>query len=691
MKTEITNKSGAPRLLIDGKLTPPMIYCLSDFPAAASNTAYAHKNIKLFSDAGIDQVCVDTGLHIGWHKTLPFEPDAMISEIASALEANKNAKVFVRLHMNPPYWWLRDNPDECVLYRTAEGDIPGIDDGEQDRLIRNDSSHHMRVSLASEKWLAESCEKLELLLEALKGTPEGNALVAIQPACGIYGEWHQWGCDVSEPMKRHFRDYLRNKYGTVESLRAAYNDDNVDFDSIEFHPETSRPGDDGFFRDPRLSRVTFDSQDSIQNTPPEAILRFAKVIKRIMPDILVGAFYGYYLGTGGNNMTIGGHLRVDRLYEEKGLIDFLAGPFCYMENRNPDGIPMQRGLLESSRLRGMLWLTEMDQHPTSVERLGGDISKKDETIAVLRRNVVQPLFSGQGLWFYDHRVIPKFLVDHPELAGAASLYRKTGWWEDDYLQDEIRSLKGIADRLCEKEYHPVADVLLVYDTDSYYCRAKVFDYDYKIQEAVARSGVVYDSIYLKELEIAELDRYRCVIFVNCYMMTKEKRETMRRLTAGKTRVFLYAEGFCDGDGLSVEALSETIGMKLRRSEGGCKLTGQGLLDGVSVDIPKDSLKPFFVLDGEAEILGRLENGEVGAARNGDDFWLCTPRLTRELIEPIIKQSGAHIYSDSGDPILACEGFLAINSHSGGSRVITLRDGRKLGISLRPDTTYIVEE
>ena len=187
---------------------------------------------------------------------------------------------------------------------------------------------------------------------------------------------------------------------------------------------------------------------------------------------------------------------------------------------------------------------------------------------------------------------------------------------------------------------------------------------------------------------AELNRYKCVIFANCYRMTPETREKVRALTAGKTRVWLYAQGYCDAKTLSVDALSETVGMKLKRSDGGKQLTGQGILEGVSADIPKDSLKPFFVLDCDAEILGTLENGEIGAARCGDDFWLCTPRLTRELIEPMIKQSGAHIWCDSGDPVMACNSYAAINTATGGERVVNFPDGRKVVPMLKQFDTVI---
>ena len=208
--------------------------------------------------------------------------------------------------------------------------------------------------------------------------------------------------------------------------------------------------------------------------------------------------------------------------------------------------------------------------------------------------------------------------------------------------------------------------------------------------------MVYDGIYANELEIAELDRYKCIIFANDYMMTPERREKFRKLTAGKTRIWLYAQGYCDGKTLAVENLSDTVGMKLKRSEGAEELIGRGLLDGVSVGIPKDSLKPFFAVDDEDAIpLGVTGNGEICAAmKKYDDgtvdCWIATPKLTRELIEPMIKASGAHIWCGSGDPILACGGFAAINSPAGGHRGITLPDGKMVELELEPFTTEVIE-
>ena len=162
---KIVNRKGYPELLIDGVSVVPIVYALSDFPGAKSNTVYAQRNIRNFGEQGINIVALDTELRLGWRKNLPFDPEPLISEISDALEAHENAKFIIRLHINAPYWWCRDYPEECVLYRTPDGDVPGIDNGEDYiRLIRGDKLNEFRASPASEKFMSEACENIRIFL-----------------------------------------------------------------------------------------------------------------------------------------------------------------------------------------------------------------------------------------------------------------------------------------------------------------------------------------------------------------------------------------------------------------------------------------------------------------------------------------------------------------------------------------------
>ncbi len=689
--SEIRQEHGVPALYINGKRELPIVYGVSDFPAANSNTVQAQRNIRNFAQQGVHLVQVDSNLLLGWHRITPFEGDALKAEIAGALDANPNAGVILRLHMNPPYWWMRDNPDELVIYREEDGrDVPGLDNGESDRLIRDDDSHHMRVSLASEKWKAEAGYVLTALCDQLDGTKEGDALVGIQVACGVYGEWHQWGVDCSKPMQVRFRRYLREKYGTEENLQAAWNQPSVTFDTAIFSPETTRPGDDGIFRDPSKAQNTIDAQETVQRAGPEAILHFCRIIKEKMPHVLAGAFYGYYQGCGQKNICIRGHLMPELLYKAGGVVDFLCGPFPYLDNRKPEGIPLQRGLLESARLRGMLWLTEMDQHPMGTEYfIGGDPALRHITVAQLRRNVLQPLLSGQGMWYYDHRIIPRLVDPNGQNSEAGSVYRKNGWWDTPELMQEIGRLLALSETYLLKEYKPVADVLIVYDPKVHFALSDSPDMVYPLVEAIARCGAVYDCIYLNELDMAELDRYRCVILFNEWWMSMEQRKKMQRLLKDKPTVWLYAPGYC-GETPETAHISNTVGMQICKTENENEcFTPEGRILPHKID----AVPQFAICDKTVEPLAvYAQSGKIAAARKGNTWYFAGVLPDKMLMRRIFEETGVHMYIKNGnDPVLAGNNLVAVNTTVGGEMTLHFRSDRTITVQLPPYTTAVFDD
>lgn len=693
MKSSIVDsRDGSVALYIDGQKTPPVLLGLSDIPGSSTNTAYAQKTIRQFADAGVNLICADSDLHLGWFKQSPFEWEPIQEEIAAAILANPNVGVILRLHVNPPYFWMRDNPEECVLYADKEGvGHEGIDDGESYRTIRMDANKHLRVSLASEKWLQEAGERLRILCENIWDTEEGRALVGIQVACGKNGEWHQWGADCSRPMERRFRRLLREEYGTVEALREAWGDPSVTFENARFNPSPEQDADEGNFRHPVKSRAIMDAQKAVQIAVPEAILHFCRIIKESFGrPILTGAFYGYYMGTGGDLLSpIEGHLYPDLIYQNRHLVDFLCAPAPYRRNRQFTHAPMQRGLLESNRLRNVLWLTEMDVHPVGTDDfIGGDLNRMDETIAKLRRDVMLPILAGQGVWYYDHRVVFRQRVCKNPY--CSSLFRKFGWWDNPRLLAEIDMMQKLTRRALEKPYKSEADVLFVYVPDTEYSVAHYVQKEEKecmIHDAVSHAGVCYDVIYDNELAVCELDRYKCVFFPNAYALSPEKREKLRALTEGKTRVWFYADGFSDGRTLSDESISATVGLHVVRTDKtDCAYSSE---DGERIE--DADVSPNFAIDDEkAEVLARFDSGRVAAARKGDDVYFALPMLDIANAKKILKASGAHIYTGSGETVLGGGGMLMLCSPTGGARTLTLRSGKEISVVLPPMTTAIFD-
>ena len=684
MAITVQNVKGSAKLCESGQELVPILYALSDFPGAAANTHYAYTNIQSFMREGIHLVCADSTLGVGWHKTRPYDPEAVIAEIEAVMDANPDARVFLRLHLNPPYWWLRDHPEECVVYRTEDGDIFGIDDGEQDRLIRGDDSTSLRVSLASKRWQTEAAEKLVMLLNAIKGTRAGRGLVAIQIAAGMFGEWHAWGrcvADVSHPMQENFKAYLEECYPDEQALRAAWADSCVSFDTARYSPEPFAPYDVGCFRDPSKSQRIIDSQKANQKAVTDAILHFAAVVKRTLPELLCGTFYGYYLCTEDTGV-IGAHLNPVAIQDAED-IDFICGPYCYMENRKPEGVPMQRAFLESHRLRGKLWLTEMDQFPLGVEEQSGGTDEHFHTnVHLLRAATLQPIFGGGGFWFYDHRLVPHLSIARAmgdATSDIASLYRKRGWWNSPKMMAKIGEINGFAKKFSQREFRSDADVLIVFDAEAKYYRytKSPNQTEYQLFEAVARCGVGYDCIYLSDLSLCEMERYRCIIFADCPNVTPEMRALIEKQTKGKLCVFLHGSGFCDGERLSVDAMSKTVGMEI----------------GIARDIQASHTTPspaFRVIDTDVEPITVLADGSISAAKKGSNVYISDSYLTKEQAKKVLKLSGAHVWCESDEPVIASSGYLMVVCQRANERAVHFPDGTDMMLRTSGYETAVID-
>lgn len=712
MKAEVRIIEGKPALLINGERILPILYGLSDIPGSRPATVQAARNIASFGKAGVHLVVTDADLRLGWHKTTPFDPDPLLSAVAAVRDANPDAYVLLRLHVNPPYFFLRDHPEENVVYRTKEGDFEGIDDGEQERTIAHDGDRHMRAGIASRVFLDAAEEKLRLFLRALKKSPEGEAVFAVQIAYGVYGEWHQWGCDVSAPMQAAFRRHLTERYGTDEALRAAWGREDVSLATAPFHPEIFRPTEDGLFRDGALCRPIEDAQRTLMRTPAEAIARLCHAVKEEVPHMLAGSFFGYFLCGGGEHIVNLGHIGFPYLFDRKDDIDFLAGPFAYGRCRNADRMPVDRALLETMRLHGILWLSEMDQHPAGTEyAVGGDPARADETVAMLRRNVLRPLLAGMGCWYYDHRLVP--LVLRGASSYAASIYRKKGWWDTELCMREVTKLQEVAKKCLHSKV--ISDVLVVYSLDTLYQMYTAPYPDEDLHDALGKSGALYDTVLLEDLNIAELSRYRAVVFANTYRIPVSRVSALREMLKDKTLLFLYAPAFTDGDRLSEENVTALTGFCVERCEPSDTAKACEALGGEAYVNPYGAPVPSFRITGtksgeaftpvayygarvgeyrtypDATVMEYPSSlGAVCGARAGNAWYFSAPCLLPSLMREIFREAGAHLYTDSGEPLMGNDKLLLLHTVTGGERVLTLKNGKRVTYRLPPQTALVID-
>ena len=169
--------------------------------------------------------------------------------------------------------------------------------------------------------------------------------------------------------------------------------------------------------------------------------------------------------------------------------------------------------------------------------------------------------------------------------------------------------------------------------------------------------------YGKDLEKAELDRYKTVIFAGTPLLTDEQKEMIsRRLKNNKRHlVWCYAPGFSNGKTLDVNFISELTGLAV--SETGAE---------------NPALAPAFAAD--------------EANRTFDDWsswYFPSGRFETEEIREIFERAGVHIYSKDFEDVIVGNFGTAIHTAHGGKGTVCLRNGEIRNVDLPADSTIII--
>jgi hypothetical protein len=645
---EVRPHLGKPTLFVDGHPTYPGFYALTDALGGRwSFDELPQLAIAAFVKAGFRLFQLDLFLESVWPQDGPLDLTLARRQIRGVLDQCPGAAIVLRWHLNAPRWWTAAHPEECVRWANPQPETPPRT--QPVRILMDDLSRVPRASLASEAWHEMATAKTREFLQALARTPEGDALIGIHLACGVYGEWHYWGFmnnepDFSAPMQRHF-----------DRWRRAHAKSPVPVPSTEDRAAL----DDGIFRHPARRQSVIDYYRAQQELVADNILHFTRLAKQTWPrKLLTGAFYGYFFSLFNRSAT-GGHLELQRVLASPD-IDYLSAPQAYGDPyRAPGSSGITRGLVESVRLHGKLFLDEMDQTPSWQWRNDVDtafkLSDLDLDRALIRRNTVTSFTRGMGLWYYDF--------------GPANA---AGWWNDTRLMDDIARLKALLDHYHQRPYTPAADVLFVFDTEVFYCTGSLRGADpltdplavnRTIQSAWA-AGASIETIHLADLERVDLDRFKAVVFANTWLLTAAQRRFLRQRVMAPSRhvIFQCLPGYTDGRTLNLDFAREATGLDLHRVA---------------------AAKPFA----PQLAVGRSEFAPV---RSGNTWFSTLPINTPEAWRVIFAAAGAHLYTDTGDIVHAGAGLVLIHTVRGGARILRFRSGRSLEVELAPKSSWIFD-
>lgn len=670
---------GRPTLFLNDAPVLPYVYALTDCPGGRlSYEEYPAHSMRKFADSGVRLFQLDIWLEDLWAEDGSFDITIAVKQIRGVLEICPDAAVFFRFHTTPPKWWSRKHPDECVAY----ADAPFLADERShdfERYLERDNLAVRRHSYASRQWRDDVSGRLTLFLEELAAHPEGARLAGVHPATGVYGENHYWGFmdhepDVCDPMHRAFGEHLRSR------------DARGGVPGVEARRHTS----DGIFRDPDRDRLTIEYYAFQHQLVAESVVHFCRLVKEAWPrQVVTGAFYGYYFSLFGRAAT-GGHL-CEEIVLGSPYVDYLSAPQAYTRAlREVGGAGASRGLLDSARINGKLWLDEMDQPTHRGTLLGGmPVYDLDTSVQILRRNIASPFVRGQGLWFYDF-----------------GPHNHSGWWNHPAYQTEVREMRTLLEERSRAPYQNQSDVLFVYDTKTHLLTANSQELDPLTEltcanvsyPAAYRSGAVFDVVYLSDLEKVDWSKYRCVVFMNAFAIRAETKQQLRDqvLRDGRHVWWIYAPGYSDFAVNSVDHVTELTGFDLEK-RARSEFVVQTDAGDYGLPDPGEAHRLDWVLIPRApdEIHGRYRDAEDAAIAvtrgpTHTSWFFSLPPTRAQVFRHFFRQCGVHIYNECDDSLLEGSGLLVVHTAEGGRRTLTMRDGTRVDLDLDPAETVVLD-
>ncbi|MBE6724337.1 MAG: hypothetical protein E7576_03915 [Ruminococcaceae bacterium] len=720
-KSKMVNWHGSPAVEVDGRILPPMAF-----------TAHAHTRdreyLRKLGRAGIEiffLICDPDWLYEGAFDQLMEDARVLCEEVPEA-------KIFLRLGVHPSVEWIRDHPDEMMRYQ--DGTVIPARVGTESY-----TGHYPGMyALYSDAWCEEASKHILGFLEDVKKTSLADHFIGVFLAGGNTSEWYpstpltirkgaplgySWlgvtdtadrdlYADFSPAFRQAFSRYLYARYGSEEELRKAWRDPDADIDDPHIPDMSERAFIDadgivthypssgawrtvtsdnhvGSFLNTDKYQCTADFFRAFHMGAADSIIHFARDIKAYDPDLLVGAFYGYFGCLDYFNMCM---CTGARKMLDSGFVDMTACPNVYME-RQPGGYSAQRVMQDSFRLRGRMFFSEDD---TRTYREGGgardymEMYSVEDSVAVMKRDFGRDICEDIFGWWFDQY--------------AGGRYKDEAMYRLIMRQQEIARVWYAGDRTKHNE------AAFFYDEESVHCVSggtlfQMIESNRCLE--IPRMGIPADFYYHDDIARDDLPEYKLYVFVNCFSLTGEEREAIKRKIrrAGKTALFIYGQGFIDPDAekrLSAEHISDLTGMKIREidepSYTKFKIDPDGPLGadcdpglvygqadrqikdgcGLYVDNQITVAWPLFVCeDEEAETAAALCAEKLPALsvkrENGyTTVFSAAKWLSADIYRAIGRMAGCHVFEDEGDFVFANERFLTIHARTTGRKTIRFK-------------------
>lgn len=540
---------------LEGNIIAPSMYVEQPYRQSDRVRLYEH-----FGKAGIPLATVTVVLSQSRLEAIENRPimigcreydwELLEQDLLRALRRNPEARLILDLGLTGLYpGWADKHPDDIWMNVERQkgygwwGNLEGFTSDLEATRCGDTKKRHLWYypSYHSEAWLSECKQAVEDVVHHVMGTPFGKRIVGFKISGGHDGQFQVHVEDFSPVAISAFRDWLEQRYGTIEALNKAWKSKHAGFEALvppqpatadfEALPPISSPGvipDYRLFREDRSWHI----KDALAGAAKAAAGK---------PTVAVAyaeCQNGYQLD----------HLASQRNLDAAAL----AG---YYPMRLP-GYPL--GFKPSATVReaGKGSILELD---TRTYASGRQIDEVYEMwisqawsphawVAIHRKMVGAALANGEGYWYY-------------------SMNR---YFDDPFIMGEIAKVQRTATELMRRPVrHFRPDMCVVDAAANTYFPSATSDQSKPapnfpvFRVMLESSGVPYDEHTLEAvLAHKELQNYRVYVFPRQFMVTAEQRRQIDALLKdrGQTLVWMYGSGYVTESGVDVLAMSNLIGI-----------------------------------------------------------------------------------------------------------------------------------
>ena len=577
------------------------------------------------------------------------------------------------------------------------------------------------ASWASEVWRRDSARAVAHIAGRLHRTFNGR-IIFYQIGAGRCGEnGPQITIDYSEPLLRHLRAWLRNRYGSdVEALRQAWSNPAVTFETATPPAPVEQMSTEWFtFRSP-LRRQTADYLQAYADCVESNILLWMESVKQATNNEALTASPSASVLDAGLNADLHAHLPKNtvRGYIDSPHLDMVQSPASYGFRDLGRGDTTTLQPMGSVQLAGKMQLRDYDDRTHLTAWRAEEFPKcrlwetpkdawGDEQLML--RNTAYSLIKNGAFWWHE---LDKKMFSHPDhvrivkrlqAVGRATVHADRRMPEHGlaiFVQTQANFLQSSSNRL-------------------------IFSMNYEARQLQwAHAGMAANIFILEDAGHPDMPSPKVIMVTNAFTMSTAEADAVKALARknGAAIVWLVAPGVQQPGGFDLEHTSRITGFKIRALdietlpritmrqnsfgtgpgtspifEIGCVPVSRGERSLSDISWPDErpvssfgggqmdyddagarGTGPIFYADVEgdpgATVLGDLDfvfkPGLVARECDGyRSIYCAAPYMHKALLRQLGHEGGAHVYLDSDDLVHASRELLVVNARRPGLKML----------------------